>query len=55
MDKIAIAQRIECKAGLIWIPPTGKPYWIEQPNAGRKLTDDEIKKYINGDINGRPN
>jgi len=30
----------------IWIPPTGKPYWIiaGKSNAGPDLTDEEIKK-----------
>ena len=32
----------------IWIPPTGKPYWVitGKPNAGPDLTDEEIRKYI---------
>jgi hypothetical protein len=32
----------------IWIPPTGRPYWIlaGKPNAGPDLTDEEIEKYI---------
>lgn len=45
---IPIAGRIELEDGrMIWVPPNGKPYWIEWPNAGRVLTDKEIKDYIN--------
>lgn len=44
--KVAIACRIESKKGMIWIPPTGRPYWIEYPNSTRELTDAEIKEYI---------
>ena len=32
----------------IWIPPTGRPYWIiaGKSNAGPDLTDEEIEKYL---------
>lgn len=45
--KVAIARRVESKGGLIWVPPTGRPYWVEQPNSKRELTDAEIKEYVN--------
>lgn len=48
LNKIAAACRIKCKAGMIWVPPTGRPYWIEYPNSTRELTDAEIREYING-------
>jgi len=49
-SRIAIASRVKTSDGkYIWIPPGGKPYWIEHPNAGRNLTDEEIQKYL-----GRP-
>jgi hypothetical protein len=36
----------------IWIPPTGRPFWVltSRPNAGPDLTDEEIEKFI---IKGR--
>lgn len=46
-NKVVTARRIESKDGMIWVPPIGKPYWIEYPNSIRDLTDAEIKEYIN--------
>ncbi len=49
---VAIAGRIETPEGhFIWIPPTGKPYWITGPkcpahSSGPSLTEEEIKKYL---------
>ena len=45
-DKIVVAYRVKSKGGMIWIPPTGRPYWIEYPNSTKELTDAEIKEYI---------
>ncbi len=53
--EIAIARRIELKGGcMIWVPPTGKPFWIEYPNSIRNLTDAEIKKYVESDTCHKP-
>ena len=30
----------------IWIPPTGRPYWVGGPNAGPDLTDTEIAEHV---------
>lgn len=31
----------------IWIPPTGRPYWVlaNLPNAGPDLTDEELRRH----------
>ncbi len=43
---IASAGCIDLRNGKrIWIPPTGRPYWVGGPNAGPDLTDAEMAKY----------
>ena len=45
---IAIAGRKQVGHRSIWMPATGRPYWIDpyKPNAGPDLTDEEIEKYL---------
>lgn len=46
--RIAFAGQIDTPDGRIWVPPTGKPYWIDRTpgRAGPDLTDEEIEKYL---------
>ena len=45
--EIAYAGQIDLPGGRrIWIPPTGRPYWVGGVNAGPCLTDEEIIKYL---------
>jgi hypothetical protein len=35
----------------IWIPPTGRPYWVRAgKDAGPDLTDDEIARYLDSPV-----
>jgi len=33
----------------IWVPPTGRPYWVRAgQNAGAELTNREMRRYVGG-------
>lgn len=55
MEEIAAAGQIDLNNNLrIWIPPTGRPFWVitGSPNAGPELSDRELALFewkIGGD------
>ena len=47
-DRIAAACQIDLPNGLrIWVPPTGRPYWVGKlaGKAGPDLTDQELVEH----------
>lgn len=50
-EQLAIAGYADTREGRVWIPPTGKPYWVTGPKCsqfrcGPDLTDEELARYL---------
>jgi hypothetical protein len=54
--EIARAGQLDVESRRIWIPPTGKPFWIDLSGNGRHrdLTEAEMRRYLVPDPPIRP-
>ena len=53
LSNCSIAASIDLPDGRrIWIPPSGRPYWVGGANAGPDLTDAELERYGLGERKG---